>query len=71
VKFGRLIRVGMHRSDLAATMYVVAEPEPNRAIAILRVKLGLSETAEFEDLGRVTDALLSALKLREGQYSRT
>jgi hypothetical protein len=68
--FGRLIRVRAHRGDPEATIYVVAEPEVDKAINILKLALGQPHD-EYEDLGRVTDALLSALSLQAGTFART
>jgi hypothetical protein len=70
MKFGRLIRVSKHRSDQTAVVYVVAEPEPDKAIAIVRKQAG-NPGDDVEDLGRVTDTLLSALNLSPGQCIRT
>jgi hypothetical protein len=69
--FGRLIRVGTHRGDPNAIVYVIAEADPIVATSILKAKLNLPESTETEDLGRVTDALLTALNLNHGEYSRT
>jgi hypothetical protein len=68
--FGRLIRVRSHRRDPQATIYVVAEPELDKAIDILKVAL-VRPHDEYEDLGRVTDTLLNALFLQPGQFART
>ena len=48
----------------------VAEPEADKAIEILRIALARPND-EYEDLGRVTDALLNALRLQPGQFART
>jgi hypothetical protein len=48
----------------------VAEAEVEKAIAILKIAL-VRPHDEFEDLGRVTDALLTALSLQPGQFART
>ena len=53
-----------------ATIYVVAEPEVEKAIEILRTAL-IRPLDEYEDLGRVSDTLLNALSLQPGQFSRT
>jgi hypothetical protein len=68
--FGRLIRVRAHRRDPEATIYVVAETEVEKAIDILKVALARPHD-EYEDLGRVTDTLLNALRLQPGQFART
>jgi hypothetical protein len=69
MRFGRLIRVRAHRHDPTATIYVVAEPEVEKAIQILRTSL-VRPQDECEDLGRVTDTLLNALSLQPGQFER-
>ena len=68
--FGRLIRVRAYRTDPEATIYVVAEPEAETAINILKVALARPDD-DYEDLGRVTDALLNALSLQPGMFART
>ena len=45
---------------------VVAETEVEKAIDILKVALARPHD-EYEDLGRVTDTLLKALRLQPGQ----
>jgi hypothetical protein len=49
---------------------VVAETEVEKAIDILKVALARPHD-EYEDLGRVTDTLLKALRLQPGQFART
>jgi hypothetical protein len=68
--FGRLIRVRAHRHDAKATIYVVAEAEAEKAIDILKIAVA-RPGYEYEDLGRVTDALLNTLRLQPGQLTRT
>jgi hypothetical protein len=68
--FGRLIRVRAHRRDPEATIYVVAEPEVEKAIGILKAALA-RPFDDYEDLGRVTDSLLNALSLQPGTFTRT
>ena len=53
-----------------ATVYVVAEAEAEKAIDILKTAL-TRPSYEYEDLGRVTDALLNTLRLQPGQFTRT
>jgi hypothetical protein len=49
----------------------VAEPEVDKAIQILKAAaLGQSKD-EYEDLGRVSDAVLNALSLLPGMFART
>jgi len=66
--FGRLVRVRTHRGDPEPTLYIVAEPEAERAIDIVKVALARSYH-DYEDLG--TDALLGALSLRPGTFTQT
>jgi hypothetical protein len=67
---GRLVRVRAHRADPESTIYVVAEPEAEKAIDILKIALALSHH-DYEDLGRVSDTLLNALSLQPGTFART
>jgi hypothetical protein len=62
--------VRAHRGDPASTLYIVAEPEAEKAIDILQVALARSYH-DYEDLGRVTDALIKALSLQPGTFTRT
>ena len=68
--YGRLIRIRTHRRDADATIYVVAEAEVDKAIAILQRAVS-QPNSEYEDLGRVSDTLLAALSLQSGQFART
>jgi hypothetical protein len=52
--YGRLIRIRTHRRDADATIYVVAEAEVDKAIAILQRAVS-QPNSEYEDLGRVSD----------------
>jgi hypothetical protein len=65
--FGRLIRVQAYRTDPNAKIYVVAEPKAEKAINILKAALARPDD-DYEDLGRVADALLNALSLRPGMF---
>ncbi len=67
--YGRLIRVSKFAGDLSAVAYVVAEPETARAIDIIRAKVANPEDL-IEDLGRVSEALLIAMKLQHGDFTR-
>jgi hypothetical protein len=49
-------------------MYVVAESEAEKAIKILKIAFAYPQD-EYEDLGRVSDTLLNALK--PSQFART
>ena len=68
--YGRLIRVRTYRADPEATIYVVAEPEVEKAIKILRTALARPDD-DYEDLGRVSDVLLNTLSLHPGMFIRT
>jgi hypothetical protein len=68
--FGRLIRVRTYRADPEATIYVVAEPEGEKAINILKSALARPDD-DYEDLGRVSDSLLNMLSLQPGMFIRT
>jgi hypothetical protein len=48
MRFGRLIRVKNRRGDPEATIYVVAEPDVAKAIAIIRITR-IRESDDFED----------------------
>lgn len=63
---GRLIRVSKHRDDPRPVGYIVAIASPVEAIALVRAKLGESG----DEMGRVTDTLLIALKLQPGDLVR-
>jgi hypothetical protein len=67
---GRLIRVRAHRRNPESAIYAVAEPEVDKAIEILKIALARPND-EYEDFGRVADALLTALRLEPGQFART
>lgn len=68
--FGRLVRVGSHRGDTNAVIYVVAEADATQALRIVKTKLERFD-GEIEDLGRVSDDLLKALGLNPGQMVKT
>jgi hypothetical protein len=68
--FRRLVRVGGHRSDPAAVVYVVAEADAAQAMRIVKAKLERFD-GEFEDLGRVSGDLLKALGLNPGDMVKT
>jgi hypothetical protein len=66
---GRLIRVSKYRGDPSAVAYIVAIADPFEAIELIREKAAASDD-ELEDLGRVSDVLLSTLKLETGKFVR-
>ncbi len=67
--YGRLIRVSKRRGDPNAVAYVVAVPDPAKAIDLIRNEVGTLDD-EVDDLGRVSDALLNALNLASGKFRR-
>ena len=67
--YGRLIRVRTSRADPEATIYVVAEPEVEKAINILKTALARPDD-DYEDLGRVSESLVTALSLQPGMFIR-
>jgi hypothetical protein len=64
---GRLIRVSKYRGDPRASSYIVAIAEAAKAIELIR-RQASTPGDDVEDLGRVSDALLIALKLGTGQF---
>jgi hypothetical protein len=66
---GRLIRVQKYRSDPLATIYIVAEPQGTKAIALLQKTLSRPHE-EYEDLGPVNDSMIIELGLRRGDFAR-
>ena len=63
---GRMVRV----TGLAATVqYVVAEPDAHLAMEIIRAKV-VQDGEHVEDMGRVTEELITALGLRPGEFKR-
>ena len=65
---GRLIRARAHRGDNEVAVYVVAEAEFERAVDILKSAFPRSYD-DYDDLGRVTAALLSTLAQLESENS--
>ena len=64
---GRLVRIGGRRGD--ATIYAIAESDPEKALAMIRERV--AESHEFlEDLGRVSDDLIKALNLAPGTFKK-
>ena len=66
---GRLIRVSKYRGDPNTIAYIVALADPAKAIELIRAQAA-TPGDEIEDLGRVSDALLTTLKLATGQFVR-
>jgi hypothetical protein len=62
---GRLIRVSKYRGDPQAVAYLVAVANKAEALELIKAKIGqLGE--EIEDLGRVSEALITAMSLAPG-----
>jgi hypothetical protein len=64
---GRLIRVSKFRGDPKAASYLVAMADKAGAVELITrqaAKLG----DDVEDLGRVSEALLTTMSLRPGQF---
>jgi len=66
---GRLIRVGKYRGDPNAVAYIVALPDPATAIDLIWKKAASPDDL-IDDVGRVSDALLTALNLLPGDFTR-
>ena len=67
--YGRLVRVSKHRGDPKAVSYIVAVAEAGRAIELIRSQAADPDD-EVEDLGRVSDTLIEALRLGSGRFMR-
>jgi hypothetical protein len=65
--YGRLIRVSKFQGDPRPIAYIVAVKDAARAIQLLEAQIATRGT--FEDLGRVSDALLMTLELSPGQFA--
>ena len=66
---GRLIRVEKYRGDAKAVIFIVAITNPSKAVDPIRKKAA-DPADEVQDLGRVSAALLTALKLLPGEFVR-
>lgn len=66
---GRLIRVRKYRGDVKTIAYLVALSDRAEAIALIQQMAADSED-DVEDLGRVSEALLSALAVPNGGFIR-
>lgn len=65
---GRLVRVRKYRGDPHTATYIVALADPTEAKDLIRVQAS-GPGDDVEDLGRVSDALLVALRLGSGQFT--
>ena len=66
---GRLVRVGRYQGDREAVGYIVAMPDEDAALDLIRIKVA-GPSDYVEDVGPVSEALLNALQLSLGQYIR-
>ena len=66
---GRLVRVGGYQGDRNAVGYIVAMPDEDAALDLIRIKVA-GPLDYVEDVGPVSKSLLIALKLSLGQYVR-
>jgi hypothetical protein len=67
---GRLVRVSRFKGAPNPAMYVVAESDPDKALAIVKEQLANKEF-EYEDVGQVSQQLLNALNLKPGDIAKT
>jgi hypothetical protein len=65
----RFVRKSKFRSDQNAMFYIVAVADADQAVQIIRSKIA-DLTDDVEDLGRVSGALVQALKLASGEFTR-
>jgi hypothetical protein len=66
---GRLIRIIKSSGDAAGVTYIVAIADSAAAKALIEARVADPEDG-IEDLGRVSAALLAALGLTDGDYTR-
>ena len=66
---GRLIRVAQYRGDPKPAAYVVAVSDKETALNLIREKIG-QPSYDIEDLGNVSEQLLTALALAPGSFAR-
>lgn len=64
---GRLIRVSKYRGDSEAVSYLVAVPDKAKAIELITSQAA-SAGDDVEDLGRVSEALITAMHLPPGHF---
>ena len=65
----RFVRKSKFRSDQNAMFYIVAVADADQAVQIIRSKIA-DLTDDVEDLGRVSQALVRALKSTAGEFTR-
>jgi len=64
---GRLIRVSKFRGDPKAVSYLVAMPDKVGALALI-TRQAAKPGDDVEDLGRVSEALITTMRLPRGQF---
>jgi len=64
---GRLIRVSRFRGDPNAVSYLVAIPNKGDALELIASQAAMPGY-DVEDLGRVTEALITTMRLSAGQF---
>jgi hypothetical protein len=64
---GRLIRVCRYRGDPGAKAYLVALSDKAEAMQLIASRAG-SAAHEIEDLGRVSEILITAMALTAGEF---
>ena len=69
MEFGRLIRVSKSHDYPKTVAYIVAAAESRVAIDVIKRAIADPDD-QFEDLGRVSGALLKALGLSPGEFLR-
>jgi hypothetical protein len=67
--YGRLIRVSKHQGDPSAIAYIVAVADSALAVDLIRANIA-GPHDHVEELGRVSDELLCALRLGPGEFVR-
>jgi hypothetical protein len=65
---GRLIRVTNSGTTPPSVAYIVAEPDKAKALAIILSNVAIPGS-NVQDLGRVSEPLIAALKLAAGEFS--
>jgi hypothetical protein len=68
-EYGRLIRTSNDRETPKSIAYIVALSDPADAIELIRSKVADPDD-KVEDIGRVSEELLKALRLDSGHFVR-
>jgi hypothetical protein len=66
---GRAIKVALFSGHSGEVTYIVADPEWPKALTILKAGLRVHYD-QFEDAGRVSEEVLSALNMRPGEFRK-